>query len=104
MRNIHQRIPDGVDIKMKNNNKVACPHLEYLCQNGHGYVLNQIHPVLSSFMIYRRVCNQTKTTVSLEEQKLLTLPEYFSLFPFLLGGGGCVAQSLVFCVVFCRPF
>ena len=37
----------------------------------------------------------------LVEQELPTLPEYVTVF--LFSSGVCIAKSLVFCVVFCRP-
>jgi hypothetical protein len=56
--------------------------------------------VLSSCMTYHWVCKKSNTWVSHVEQELLTLPKHPSSLP--LFGRVCVAQSLVFCVVFCR--
>jgi hypothetical protein len=54
--------------------------------------------VLSSCMTYHWVCKKSNTWVSHVEQELLTLPKHPSSLP--LFGRVCVAQSLVFCVVF----
>ena len=61
--------------------------MEYLCHKyGYGYFLRSNHnPVLSLFMTYHGACKTSNTTSS---------PPVFS--------GICVAQYLLFCVVFCR--
>ena len=56
--------------------------------------------VLSSFMIYHRVCNKCNLTGAHVEHELLTLPKYLSSLPFF--SGVRVARSLVFCIVYCR--
>ena len=60
------------------------------------------NPVLSSCMTYHWMCHKSNTRVSHVEQELITLPNHPSSLPPLFGRV-CVAQSLVFCVVFCRP-
>ena len=62
------------------------------CSIGHNYNL-----VLSPFMTYHRVCNMTVPHV---EQELVILQEHPSS-PSVFSGVR-VAQSLIFCVVFCR--
>jgi hypothetical protein len=53
-------------------------------------------------MIYHRICQKSNTlcSVSRVEQELLTLPQHMSSPPVLCAVR--VAQSLVFCVMFCR--
>ena len=61
------------------------------------------NPIFSSFiMIYHRICQKSNTlcSVSRVEQELLTLPQHMSSPPVLCAVR--VAQSLVFCVMFCR--
>jgi hypothetical protein len=58
------------------------------------------NPVLFSFMSYYLVCNKSNTTGSTCEQELKTLPEHLHSLPVIRGIH--VAQSLVFCVMFCR--
>jgi hypothetical protein len=60
------------------------------------FVFRNHNPGLSSFMTYHTVCNKSSMMVPIMEQKLITLSEHPSSSPV------CVAQSLVFCVVFCR--
>jgi hypothetical protein len=57
--------------------------------------------VLSSLMTYHWVRKYSNTTVPPMEKELHTLPEHLS--SFLVFGEVRVVQSLVFCVVFCRP-
>ena len=56
--------------------------------------------VLSSFMTYHRVCNQSTRRVALVERELLNLPEHMSSHPVFRGVR--ITRSLVLCVVFCR--
>jgi hypothetical protein len=58
------------------------------------------NPVLSSFMSYHRVYNKSNTAGSTCEQELKTLPEHLNSLPVFRGVH--VAQSFVFCVMFCR--
>ena len=54
--------------------------------------------VLSSFMTYHRVCNQSTRRVALVERELLNLPEHMSSHPVFRGVR--ITRSLVLCVCF----
>jgi len=76
------------------------------------FALEVVH-ILFRFVSYLRMCStrfpdyrwssyrlRVIRRVSLVERILPTLPEHLSSHPVL--SGVCIAQSLVFCVVFCR--
>jgi hypothetical protein len=73
--------------------------MEYMCRKWPRIcsTCRKHFPVLSSFMIYHRICNQIN--MSLVKQELLTLPEHLSS-PVI--SGVCVSRSLVLCVLFCK--
>jgi hypothetical protein len=81
-----------VHIKLNISVFIHKPRMCSVCRNH--------NPVLSSFMSYHRVCSKSKTTGSTFEQELKTLPKHLNSLPVFRGVH--VAQSLVFCVMFCR--
>ena len=69
----------------------------------YGYVICSVchnyNPVLSSFMIYHRVCYKGYKTGATSGVGTVTLPDHLDSSPVF--SGVRVAQSLVFCVMLC---